>query len=330
MPRIVVGALESAGADAGALLATLGVERALLDEVDARLPVSVDLALWAEAPRLTGDDCFGLHAAERVRPGAFDVLGYSLRTSADVGSAFSRLVRYDRFLHEQSEMGLAVHGAEARLTFQLFPEGTPRQQAEFSLAVFLLFAREATGRDVTPVAVEFGHPEPADVSEHRRIFRAPLRFSRPRPALVFPRAVLGLPLRQADPVLLAILEKQVARLVARFPPAEDPVERLRRLVAGRIAVGEPTVESMARELGLSPRTLHRRLREGGTSFREIVDGLRREMAVAYLADPRVAIAEAAYLLGFSEASAFHRSFKRWTGRTPAEYRRAAAASGPVA
>ena len=320
MPRLVVEALEAVGADAEGLLAAFGIDRAALDDVDARFPASVDLALWAEAPRLSGDECFGLHAAELVRPGSFDVLGYTLRTSPTVGGAFERLVRYNRLIHDQAEMRLTAHGEDARLSFELTPEGTPRQPAEFSLAVFLLFARQATGVDVVPRAVDFSHPEPKDVSEHRRIFRAPLRFRRPRAALVLSRSVLDLPLVQADPGLLTVLEKQMRQLISRLAPGDGLLEKIRRLIADQLCGGDPKVERIGRELGMSPRTLHRRLREAGTSFREVVDGLRHELAARYLAEERMAIAEVAYLLGFSEASAFHRSFKRWTGQTPAEFR----------
>jgi AraC-like DNA-binding protein len=320
MPRLVVEALEAVGADAGGLLAAFGIDRATLEDVDARLPASFDLALWAEAPRLSGDECFGLHAAERVRPGSFDVLGYTLQTSPTMGGAFERLVRYNRLIHDQSEMRLSTHGEDARLSFQLFPEGTPRQQAEFSLAVFLLFARQATGFDVVPRAVDFSHAEPKDVSEHRRIFRAPLHFRRPRPTLVLARWALDLPLAQADPGLLTVLEKQLGQLISRLAPGEGLMERTRRLVLEQLPGGDPKVEHVGRELGMSSRTLHRRLREAGTSFREVVDGLRHDLAVRYLAEERLAIAEVAYLLGFSEASAFHRSFKRWTGQTPADFR----------
>lgn len=326
MPRLAAEALAATGADVSALLASLGVERASLDDVDGRLPVSIDLALWAEARRLSGDECFGLHAAERVRPGSFDVLGYTLRTSATLGGAFERLVRYNQLLHDLAELRLSTRGAGARLSLRLLPEGTPRQQAEFSLAVFLLFSRQATGVDVVPRAVEFAHAAPADISEHRRIFRAPILFSRPATVLVLRRQVLDLPLLQADPGLCAVLERQLRELLSRLPPGEGVLERVRRLIAAELCGGDPSVESVARRMHMSPRTLHRRLQ--GTSYRAVVDGLRQDLALRYLAEDRLAIAEAAYLLGFSEASAFHRSFKRWTGRTPADYRREA--RGPAA
>jgi AraC-like DNA-binding protein len=327
MPRLAVEALASMGADVAALLESLGVERSQLDDVDGRLPISVDLALWAGARRLSGDECFGLHAAEKVRPGAFDVLGYTLRSSATLGAAFERLVRYNQLLHDVADLRLTLRPSEAWLSLRLLPEGTPRQQAEFSLAVFLLFSRQATGVNVVPRAVEFAHPAPADLSEHRRIFQASLRFARPDTVLILPRQVLDLPLLQADPGLCAVLERQLHELLSRLPPGESVLDRVRRLVAAELCGGDPSVESVARRMHMSPRTLHRRLREAETSYRAVVDGLRQDLALRYLAEDRLAIAEAAYLLGFSEASAFHRSFKRWTGRTPADYRRGALQPG---
>lgn len=273
--------------------------------------------------RLSGDECFGLHAAERVRPGAFDVLGYTLHSSATLGGAFERLVRYNHLLHDLADLRLTVNGGEARLSLRLLPEGTPRQQAEFSLAVFLLFSRQATGTNVVPRVVEFSHAAPADLSEHRRIFQSPIRFARPATTLVLPRQALDLPLLQADPGLCAVLERQLRELLARLPAGESVLDRVRRLITTELCGGDPSVESVARRMHISPRTLHRRLRDAETSYRAVVDDLRQDLAVRYLAEDRLAIAEAAYLLGFSEASAFHRSFKRWTGRTPADYRREA-------
>jgi AraC-like DNA-binding protein len=323
MPRLAVEALAATGADVGALLAAVGIERSILDDVDARVPVSVDLALWAEAQRLSGDECFGLHVAERLRPGAFDVLSYTMRTSATLEGAFERLVRFNRLLHDVADLRLGRDGAEARLTVRLLPDGNPRQLGEFALAAFTLFSRDATGVDVMPRAVEFSHAEPADTAEHRRIYRAPVFFARPETTLVLPRGALELPMRQADPNLCTVLERQLHELLARLPTGESLLDRLRRQIAAQLCGGDPTVEAVARRMFMSPRTLHRRLREAGTSYRLVLEGLRQDLAARYLSEDRLSIADAAYLLGFSEASAFHRSFKRWTGRTPADYRRAA-------
>ena len=320
MLRVCAEALEAMGVDVTSFLDGVGVPRATLDDVDGRVPVAVDLALWGEAARLSGDECFGLHAAEKLRPGAFDVLSYTLRSSANVGEAFRRLVRYNRLLHDLVELHLRVERDEARLEFCLLPEGTPRQQAEFSLAVFLHFCRNNTDVDVTPLRVEFSHASPVDLSEHRRLFRAPLLFDRPRAALVLPLRALELPLHGANPGLCGVLDKQVGDLLSALPATETLVHRVKRLIVGELTGGEPTTEVVARKMRATPRTLHRWLSAEGTSYREILDGLRRDLALRYLTEDRLAIGEAAYLLGFSEASAFHRSFKRWTGKTPAQYR----------
>jgi AraC-like DNA-binding protein len=320
MLRVCAEALERQGIDVASFLNGLSVERSALDDVDGRVPLDVDLALWDAAPVLSRDDDFGLHAAEQLRPGAFDVLSYTLSSSSSVGEAFRRLVRYNRVLHDVAQMDLVVAPEQARIEFSLTPEGTPRHQAEFSFTVFLSFCRKGTGVDVTPLRVEFSHPAPADTSEHKRIFRAPLVFGKSPNALVLPPRVLDLPLLGANPGLSAVLARQVEDLLAGLPSGETVLTRVRRLIAAELCGGAPTAEIVARRMRTTPRTLHRWLSAEGTSYRELLNGLRRDLALRYLAQDRLAIGEAAYLLGFSDASAFHRSFKRWTGQTPAQFR----------
>jgi AraC-like DNA-binding protein len=324
-PRILVLALEERGVDVSAFLARLGIERSLLDNPDGRLPAPADDLLWAAAPTLAKDDDFGLHLGERLPTSAFDLISYTMRSSPTLGGAFERLARYTKLLRDLATIAVETRGDDARIRFALGPEGTPRQQGEFTLAVFVQFCRQGTQTDVMPRAVEFSHPAPANIAEHRRIFRAPLSFGQTGTALVLPRAALELPLAQADAGLLSLLERQIHELVDRQPQGESVADRARRLIAEELSGGEPNVDTVARHLRMSPRTLHRRLREGGTSFRVLLDTLRHDLAARYLAEDHLPIAEAAFLLGFSEASAFHRSFKRWTGRTPAEFRKAAAA-----
>jgi AraC-like DNA-binding protein len=323
MLRICAEALERKGFDVASFLKGLSVERSALDDVDGRVPIDVDLALWGAAALISGDENFGLHAGAELRPEALDVLGYTLGASADIGQAFRRLVRYNRVLHDAAELELYEGPEEARIEFSLTPGGTPRHQAEFSFTVFVSFCRYATGVDVTPVRVEFSHPAPSDISEHRRIFRAPLLFGKPRNALVLPREALAMPLLTANPGLGAVLERQLKGLLADLPSGETMLDRVKRLIAAELCEGEPTADVVARRMRTTPRTLHRWLSAEGTSYRDILNDLRRDLAFRYLAEDRLAIGETAYLLGFSDPSAFHRSFRRWTGQTPAEYRAAA-------
>jgi AraC-like DNA-binding protein len=325
----VVERLRVLGLDVAAVLSAAGVDPAALNDAEARIPHQLALALWGEAVRRSGDDAFGMHAAEDIRPGAFDVLDYVTRSSATLGEGLRRLVRYHRILHDGAVVELEVEPQGAALTHTLPEQAAvlPRQVAEFIVAAWLVVARQATGVDFAPVEVRFRHAAPADLREHRRLFRAPLRFDTPVNGIVLHRDVLDAPLVKSDPGLCAVLDRHVAELLERIPRSTGFTERVRQLVAKDLATGVPGADAIARALRMSRRTLQRQLRNDRTSYRDLVEALRRELAARYLAERRIAVAEVAFLLGFSETSAFHRAFKRWTGTTPVTYRRSRGSGG---
>ena len=171
-----------------------------------------------------------------------------------------------------------------------------------------------------PAEVRFCFPEPADTSEHRRVFRAPLRFNHERSELVWPRNVLDLPMLAADSLLQPIVEGQVRAQLQNLTSAESAVDAVRGVLAQELCDGQPTLQRVASRLHMSVRTLHRRLDDESASFRGVLAGARRELAERHLRDSRLAVGEIAFLLGFSEPSAFRRAFKRWTGQHPAAFR----------
>jgi AraC-like DNA-binding protein len=325
--RPVLERLRSVGVDADAVLRAVGADASELADVDARIPHSLALDVWREAARRSGDDAFGIHTAELIRPGAFDVLDYATRRSATLGEGLDRLVRYHRILHDAAEVRLRVSGAHARLSHSLpgDPAGLPRHVSEFILAAWTVVARQATGVDFAPLEVRFRHPEPADLEPHRRLFRSAIRFGHELNEVVLPRALLDAPLVDADPGLCSVLDRHVRELLLRLPIGTALRDRAGEAIARALSTGAPRAASIARTLHMSQRTLQRQLRAEGTSHRQLVEALRSELALRYLAERRIAIAEVAFLLGFSEASAFHRAFKRWHGLTPAAYRRSARA-----
>jgi AraC-like DNA-binding protein len=129
------------------------------------------------------------------------------------------------------------------------------------------------------------------------------------------------PQKHAEPRLQAVLERQLDELVSQLPQDQSFPGRVKSHLATQLLDGEPVVSTIASKLHMSPRTLQRRLNDEGTSFAKVLAGLRRDLALRYLLEPRRTINEVAFLLGFVEVSAFHRAFKRWTGKTPAEYQR---------
>jgi AraC-like DNA-binding protein len=293
----------------------------VLQDPEARLPHTAAIRLWQAAAELTSDTDLGLHVAEAIQPGQFGALDYALRTSANLEAAFTRLCRYHRLLHDAAIVELEIGRDRAILSHRLpLPGGAPRPVSEFILAAWLLTARVATGVDCTPVRVCFPHPAPADTSEHSRLFGCPLRFGHSRSELIFSRKLLDLPLLKADPVLQGIVEAQVLVLLARLPKDEPTADTVRRFLAEELSNGQPRFEQLASRLRMSARTLHRKLEREGTTFRRVLTEVRHELALRHLVERRLAIGEIAFLLGFSEVSAFHRAFKHWTGHAPHAYR----------
>jgi AraC-like DNA-binding protein len=316
----VVTVLRSKGWPTAGLLKRAGVDAAAVNDPDARLTHSKVRAFWREAVRETGDRALGLHVAEQVRPAAFDALGYVFRFSRTLGDGLDRLARYHRFVDDLLTLVIETTGDEARVCLDGIDRMT-RQTAEFMLASLMRAARTETGRrDLDPVMVEFSFAKPRETADHRRFFRAPLRFGRRQNCLVLARDALRLPLRHAEPELRDILERRVRDVIARLPPLDTVVTRTRFRLSEQLPGGHPTAASVGRQLGMSARSLHRRLREEGTTLRRLLQAVRRELAERYLAEGG-SINETAFLLGYSEASAFQRAFRRWTGSTPAAYRR---------
>lgn len=327
--RALVGVAVARGVEAGAFLEALGVTPEVLKDDEARVPSPVLNLAWLELERRTGDPFVGLRAGEAARVGDFDVLDYVCASSATMAAACERVSRYYRLIHDGLEMKLVQDAHGPRLIHHVPgapPGAVSRHATEFVFAMMLTRSRTLTKVAWVPREVWFHHPRPEDISEHRRLFGCPLNFGRETNAVVFAPETLALPVSTADPALCAILERHVADRLARIPEKDPLLTQLQRLLVEGMREGDFGIERAAERLGMTPRSLQRRLSDQGTTFQRFLDELRCELARGYLGERRMSLAEVAFLLGFSEASAFHRAFKRWTGTTPREYR----ASGQAA
>ena len=244
-----------------------------------------------------------------------------MRSCPTLRERFRLAGRYIRLIHEGVYLSLEEDGEVARLVHGHSPEQVgPRHPVEGMLALALLLGRRGVGADLVPEAVCFAHARPARVSEQERVFGAPIRYGCPRNELVLARELLDRPQRHAELRLLAILDRQLGELLSGLPESHRFRDLVRRRVMDELPEREPAVAAVARKLHMSARSLQRRLQGEGTSFAEVLSDLRRDLALRYLQDQRISIAEAAFLLGFLDATAFHRAFRRWTGTTPAKYR----------
>ncbi len=322
---LIIQVATQRGVDAGTLMGAAGFEPGWLTDAEARMPLAVEERLWDLAAELADDPLFGLHAAAAIRPGAFDVLDYAVRTAPDLRTALHRLARYNRLVHDVANFDLVPTGDAVRIEHRFVGAGRGpcRQAAEFTLASLVVVASQISGETVQARSAEFAHPRHGDGEAYRAVFGVAPRFEAPVSCLVLPDNALDRPVPAADPALSRIITNHAEQLLAAHAPAQEGFAwRVRRQLAEAMANGPLTLRQIARRLHMSERSLQRRLDEEGTRFADLVDEVRRELALRYITDDRLALGEVAYLLGFAEPSPFHRAFKRWTGTTPAAARRA--------
>jgi len=318
--RPLMSGLSTLGYDPAPFLQAQGIADAMLLDPDATVPMSACVGLLADGVRATGDDNLGLHVAEHAELGSFDVHFYAMVSSPTLGAAFERVCRYQRLIHETSEVRLETSADRAVLSHRLsggLP--APRQTAELLLGSWVRAGRVATRTRWSPAEVRFAHPEPRDLRQHERFFGAPLRFATGENALVLPVALLDLPCRRTDLSLLSLLDGYAADRLGK-PRAATFAGRVRAALTEELQAENVTAHRLAARLGVSLRTLHRSLAAEDTSYRQLLDQLRLDIAERHLMDDRVSVTEVAFLAGFSELSAFYRAFKRWTGCTPAAFR----------
>ncbi len=304
--------------------AELGLGPELADPT-ARVPHALVARLWVELPERAGDACFGLHAAELVQGHALDVVDYATRTCRTLRESLTTLIRYSRLVHDAYDIRLEEDGTQARYTvrFDCQPP-MPRQLLEFILSSWVLRVRRGIDGECRVRELQLPHAPPGDLSEHRRILGVPLRFGAPCAAVVFDRAMLDAPSKHFEPELNAVLARQAEDMLAARADVHDGqpelLARLRRQLSAALPQGNATIGEIARRLGMSGRSLQRRLQEHGASFADVVDVTRRQLALEHLVSDDRTLCEVAFLTGFSDASAFTRAFRRWTGETPGAYR----------
>jgi AraC-like DNA-binding protein len=310
------------GANPDHLLHTIGVRRSVLENADAFIATSSFTALLEEASRATHDPCFGLHFGERLDPRDVGALAYLIFNSPDVGTAIANTERYLQIHNSAAQVAFSMEGERGYLRY-LVAERTAqpmRQHNEYSMAVAARTFRLLAGIQWAPLEVQFAHQPPESTAEHSRVFGCPVLFGYPMNALVVEHDIVQKIVSAADERLYRILKQYVERIRAEMPQERDLLSSVKRAIVESMAAGGPKRERIAKALAMSPRTLERRLKERGVVYKQLVSELRGQFALDYLKDRQRTITEVAFLLGYSEVSAFNRAFKRWTGFTPMAYR----------
>ncbi len=297
-----------------------------LTKPDEKIPGSISQKVWQKAEELTNDANIGLHLGEQIHPSTLGLVGFVMLSCGTLGEALEKLIRYTNLLTDGVKGKLAKNGLLAEIEIEIVRDRqnyllkTPRQPIETSFSAIATIMRILAGKPIQIRELQFSHPRPVEITEHNRIFAAPTIFSQETNKMIFAAEALNYPILLANPDLLSSFEAQAEENLNRLNNQETRSMQVQRRIIKRMTAELPNITEIARELGLSERSLQRELAAEKTSFRELLDKTRCELAVKHLQNEKVSVAEISFLLGFSEPSAFHRFFKRQTGRTPQSFR----------
>jgi AraC-like DNA-binding protein len=324
--RRAIAALRERGVPVASLLKRAGLSEGDLDGGPGRrVPAGAQARFLELAAEATNDAAFGLRLAEDTDPRDSGILFYIVSGAKDVGEALVLFSRYVRIVNEAAR--LRLRRTEEGLAVEVEVTGLARhrirQNVEFGLAVMLKTLREASGRRISPSRIVFAHVRASDAGEFERFYLCPVTFggaaigAASSDVLEFSTETLAIPLLTADSKLIEALRPFCDRAAGE---RSTPTGTLRAAVeqeAERLLPhGKANIESVAKTLGLSVRTLSRRLAEEGATFGELVDHLRRSLALQYLREPGFSLSQIAWLLGYEGSTSFNHAFKRWTGRPP--------------
>ena len=316
-------AITRTGGNPDQILHSVGLERSALANSEAFIASSSFARILEEAAQLTGDECFGLHFGEHFDPKHIGALVYVVLNSPTVAAAIQNAERYLHIHNQAAKPSFSIDGQRGHLRFLLadLAIDATRQHNEYSMTVLLNTFRLIAGSQWTPREVQFTHEAPQRVSEHMRVFGAPVLFGCAINALVIEREFVDRQVPAADPRLYRILKQHAEAILREMPRESDLIAAVRRAIAESMREGDPRLARVTVKLPLGRRTLERRLKEHGVVFKQLLDDTRRRFAIEYLKDRKHGLTEIAFLLGYSEVSAFNRAFKRWTNATPLDYRR---------
>lgn len=283
-------------------------------------PIERWMELLAIAANHLKDPLLGLKLGQSITPRHVGVLAYVIQASENLAAVIERLEHYQRLIYDVTPMVQRYSADYVDLVWDK-EHGMPGSLVdETAITALIHFYRSLTRTSLNPLLVQFLNPEPVDIQPYLEYFGCPVLFNQDETIVRVALQELSIPLKTADPNMMALMEQQAEQLLQQLPREDALIEKVRQATVRILHDGEPDIKKVAAILHTSSRTLQRRLSNTGSSFRNELEIVRRQMAENYLRESQLSIADIAMLLGYSEHSAFSRSYKIWTGITPQERR----------
>jgi AraC-like DNA-binding protein len=321
-PMMILESSEEIGVSRAELLGVMGLSEEQLKDPEGRVPMESLWSFWKFGMKRFPGRPLGLEWARHVRVRDWGLVGYTMLYSRTLRDALERLTRYSSILTETMRVLVKPGPANTRIMLgQCARAVALRHPVDLRLANIAHAAREITQSSVTPLEVHFPYVRPADIRAYQTAFGAPVFFGESDAALVYRNEELARTVIQADETLVSYLDRFADDVLKHLTDRGSFTERVRRAIWTELSSGQPSLRRTAENMGVSTRSLQRKLRDEGTTFADLLDEFRKKMALRLLADEGLAIYEIAFLLGYSEPSTFFRAFRRWEGTSPQAYRK---------
>jgi AraC-like DNA-binding protein len=319
--QIVKGVLELHGLDAAALLAEQGIAPEQIRDPNARIPSHKWDALVHRTVQLIPDPGYALRAAHCWHPSNLGALGFAWLSSSTLRTGLQRVVRYWRLLGDRAAAHLEDHHDGLKTVFdsgRTDPVVGPIS-VDFTMALLISMGRLNFGDALRPVHVSLKRAKPQGWQVYRAHYGCPVHFAAPEDSFTLARGDVDKPLPTSNRQIAATLDQILTQQLAQLDNS-NVVARCRASLLEQLSSGQLSEEEMAQQLHMSRRTLQRKLADAETTYQQLVDDTRRDLALRYIEDPHRSITDITFMLGFSQQSAFTRAFRRWTGVAPSEYR----------
>lgn len=314
------GKLQELGVDPSAVVRAAGLPPDILEQPRILLTTEQLFALWRAVGELSADPAIGLQLGTETKAEHFDPIALTALSSRTFGEAMRQTSRYKQLACPE-EILHHIEGDEWSLQFRwlLANDDEPEVLSDLCFAWVLTLARHGTGAPICPLRIEFVKSRAYHKALERH-FGCPVHLGAARNAIVFRASDADLPLITRNAELLSMLAPQLDAELKEHHRQETFADRVRATIQRKLTGRRPKIDEIARELHISPRTLQRRLQDSGGSFQQVLEEARHQLARHYLTNSILELSEAAYLLGYEDASSFVRAFRTWEGVPPARWR----------
>jgi AraC-like DNA-binding protein len=329
--RLACARLRELGKDVKAVLSKAGLRLEEIDDPAARLEVRTQIRILELAAEELGDDFLGFHLARSFDLREIGLVYYVMASSEQLADALRNAERFSRINTDGVRLRLKLDGtADIAIDYVKVDRGSDRHQIEFWLVALTRICRQLTDSRIAVRRLKVRHSRPGSPVAFKTFFGTDVEFDADSDEIIFPALIASLPIVGRDSYLNKLLRRYAEEALASQPELRANNRcRVERIIPQLLPHGRAELPEVARQLGMSSRTLSRKLRDEGLSYAEILDKLRSDLAKRYLGDHELPVTEIAWLLGYQEVSSFTHAFKRWTGTTPKKVRQQPGTAMPV-